>query len=52
MSVYVKQINSIYSNGYLAFPRVKGEPNAARPRDCQVLERGGTMLWEMKDKCP
>jgi hypothetical protein len=43
---YVKQINSIYSNGYLAFPRVKGEPNAARPRDCQVLERGGTILWE------
>jgi hypothetical protein len=43
---YIKQINSIYSNGYLAFPRVKGEPNAARPRDCQVLERGGTILWE------
>lgn len=49
---YVKQINSIYSNGYLAFSRMKGEPNAARPRDCQVLERGGTMLWEMGNKCP
>lgn len=43
---YTKQITSIYSNGYLAFPRVKGEPNAARPRNCQVLERGGTILWE------
>jgi hypothetical protein len=43
---YVKQINSIYSNGYLAFPRVKGEPNQALPRDCQVLERGETILWE------
>jgi hypothetical protein len=43
---FVKQINSIYSNGYLAFPRVKGEPNVARPRDCQLLERGRTVLWE------
>jgi len=44
---YVKQINSIYSNGYLAFPRVKGEPNAARPQDCQLVERGETIRWEM-----
>jgi 5-methylcytosine-specific restriction endonuclease McrA len=43
---YIKQINSIYSNGYLAFPRVKGEPNQALPRDCQLLERQRTMLWE------
>lgn len=43
---YVKQINSIYSNGYLAFPRVKGEPNQALPRDCQLLEREPTILWE------
>src|SRR6266446_4485459 len=43
---YIKRINSIYSNGYLAFPRVKGEPNQARPRDCQLLERGRTTLWE------
>ncbi len=43
---YIKQINSIYSNGYLAFPRVKGEPNQALPRDCQVLERQRTILWE------
>ncbi|MFL5629285.1 MAG: RNA-guided endonuclease IscB [Ktedonobacteraceae bacterium] len=43
---YVKLINSIYSDGSLAFPRVKGEPCNARPRDCQILERGGTILWE------
>ena len=45
---YLKQINSIYSNGYLAFKRVKGEPNQARPHDCQLLERGRTMLWEKR----
>ena len=44
---YIKLINSIYSNGYLAFPRVKAEPNQALPRDCRVLERGETILWEM-----
>ncbi len=43
---YIKQINSIYSNGYVAFKRVKGEPNQARPRDCQLLEREQTVLWE------
>ncbi len=43
---YIKLINSIYSNGYLAFPRVKGEPNAARPQDCRLLEHGETVLWE------
>jgi hypothetical protein len=43
---YVKQVNSIYSNGYLAFRRVKGEPTSARPKDCQLLERGRTIVWE------
>ncbi len=43
---WIKQINSIYSNGYLAFARVKGEPNAAKPKDCQLLQRGQTMVWE------
>jgi RRXRR protein/HNH endonuclease len=43
---YVKLINSIYSDGYLAFPRVKGEPPKALPRDCRILEREGTILWE------
>ncbi|MFL5627584.1 MAG: RNA-guided endonuclease IscB [Ktedonobacteraceae bacterium] len=45
---YVKQINSIYSNGYLAFKRVKGEPNQARPHDCQMLEHGRTIHWEKR----
>ncbi|MFL5657301.1 MAG: hypothetical protein ACJ8CB_24340 [Ktedonobacteraceae bacterium] len=44
--VYTKQINSIYSDGYLAFKRVKGEPNKARPQDCRLLERGRTVMWE------
>jgi hypothetical protein len=43
---YVKLINSIYSDGYLAFPRVKGEPSKALPRDCRILEREGTILWK------
>jgi len=43
---FVKQINSIYSNGRLAFKRVKGEPPSAFPKDCQFLERERTMLWE------
>jgi len=43
---YVKQINSIYSSGYLAFRRLKGEPAQAKPEDCQLLERGRTIVWE------
>lgn len=43
---WVKQINSIYSNGYLAFARVKGEPNSAKPKDCQLLQRNQTVIWE------
>ena len=43
---WVKQINSIYSNGYLAFARVLGEPNAAKPKDCKLLQRGQTIVWE------
>ncbi len=45
-STYVKQVNSIYSEGRLAFKRVKGEPPSALPRDCQLLERERTILWE------
>jgi hypothetical protein len=43
---YIKQINSIYSTGYLAFKRIKGEPASARPKDCRLLERACTLLWE------
>jgi len=42
---WTKQINSIYSNGRLAFARVKGEPGSARPSDCQLLLRGQTVVW-------
>jgi hypothetical protein len=45
-SRYVKQVNSIYSNGRLAFKRVKGEPPSALPKDCQFLKRGQTIFWE------
>lgn len=43
---YIKLINSIYSDGYVAFARIKGEPAKALPRDCRILEREGTILWE------
>lgn len=43
---WIKQINSIYSNGRLAFARVKGEPSSALPRDCQLLKRGQTIIWK------
>lgn len=45
---FVKRINSIYSNGYLAFARIKGEPNAVQPKHCKLLERAATILWEVK----
>ena len=43
---YIKQVNAIYAEGRLAFKRVKGEPPSARPGDCQLLERGRTVVWE------
>jgi len=42
---FPKQINSIYSNGRLAFARIKGEPGSATPKDCQLLLRGQTVVW-------
>ena len=43
---YIKQVNAMYAEGRLAFRRVKGEPPSARPGDCQLLERGRTVVWE------
>jgi len=43
---YIKQVNAIYSEGRLAFKRVKGEPANVKPQDCQLLEQGRTTLWE------
>jgi len=46
---WIKQINSIYSNGYLAFARVKGEPSCAKPKDLKLLQRGQTVIWEKSE---
>lgn len=43
---HIKLINSIYSDGHLAFPRIKGEPTKALPRDCRILERENTIVWK------
>jgi len=43
---YIKQIYSIYSNGRVAFRRVKGEPDAARPKDCRLLRKSQTIIWQ------
>ena len=45
---WTKQIFSIYSSGRLAFPRVKGEPPSALPRDCQLLRKTPTILWNRR----
>jgi 5-methylcytosine-specific restriction endonuclease McrA len=42
---WTKQINSIYSNGRLAFARVLGEPSNAKSSDCQLLLRSQTVVW-------
>jgi 5-methylcytosine-specific restriction endonuclease McrA len=43
---WVKQINALYSDGRLAFKRAKGEPSTAHPKDCRLLERGCTVIWQ------
>jgi 5-methylcytosine-specific restriction endonuclease McrA len=43
---WVKQVNTIYAEGRLAFQRVKGEPANAKPEDCRLLEREQTIIWE------
>ena len=43
---WVKQITAIYGDGRLAFRRVKGQPPAAYPKDCQLLERERTIVYE------
>jgi hypothetical protein len=45
-NTWVKQVNAIYAVGRLAFKRVKGEPPSALPKDCQLLEREQTIIWE------
>ena len=46
---WIKRIFSIYSSGRLAFPRVKGEPGSAAPKNCKLIERAKTiMFWPEK----
>lgn len=45
---YEKRINSIYSNGVLAFPRVKGEPSSSTPKHCRLLEKAKTVMFGYK----
>ena len=42
---FIKQVNSIYSTGTLAFPRVLGEPNASVPKNCKLLEKNKTINY-------
>ncbi|RKZ65239.1 MAG: hypothetical protein DRQ99_13220, partial [Candidatus Parabeggiatoa sp. nov. 3] len=42
---YLKQINSIYSNGVLAFKRVLDEPFSSRPSNCRLLERQSSLVF-------
>ena len=45
---FEKQINSIYSNGTLAFARVKGEPSTCKPEKCKLLEKQKTIIFNKK----
>jgi len=41
-----KQVNSIYSTGALAFKRVKGEPGSSMPKNCRLLERQSSIVFD------
>ncbi len=43
---WIKQINSIYSGGQLAFARVKGEPCSSSPGKCRLLKKCSTVNWK------
>lgn len=43
---FIKQINSIYSNGRLAFKRIKGEPASALPKNCRLLLKQKTIVFD------
>ena len=42
---FIKQVNSIYSTGMLAFRRVLGEPYASIPKNCLLLEKNKTINY-------
>jgi 5-methylcytosine-specific restriction endonuclease McrA len=43
---FLKVVNSIYSNGMLAFTRIKGEPGTASPNNCKLIEKSSTIKWK------
>jgi hypothetical protein len=45
---WIKQVNSIYSTGRLAFRRVAGEPPSVLPRDCRLLEKQRAIVWKKR----
>jgi len=40
-----KRIKSIWSTGYLAFPRIKEEPSSSNPKHCRLLEKAKTVMF-------
>lgn len=44
---WVKQINSIYSSGHIAFKRVKGEPSSASTKNCKLLLKQKTIVFHV-----
>ena len=43
---WIKQINSIYGNGQLAFKRIRGEPASSVPKKCGLLKKSCSMMWK------
>jgi 5-methylcytosine-specific restriction endonuclease McrA len=44
---FIKEINSIYSNGALAFARIKGEPNSSSPKNIKLLRKRQTIKYNI-----
>jgi len=44
---FVKEINSIYSDGTLAFARIKGEPNSSSPKKVKLLRKRQTIKYNI-----
>lgn len=45
---WIKQIVSIYSEGFVAFHRINGEPSTALSRNCKILQKSPTVLWNKR----
>ena len=42
---FIKQIKAIYTDGRLAFTRVKGEPPSALPKNCKLILKQKTTIY-------